>query len=406
MLRSLVAVLSASALLVGCSQDTTKSQIRVNPELADTLSETETIALATTLNQLGFEVHTELLKSNENTVTSPVSLGALLALLAAGAEGQASTDLNERLGLNAADDTAIGALLAQLATARDVELAIANSVWTNDGIELLKPYESFVQDTYGAETGSLSLGKQEGADAIDEWAKDATNNKIDSIAEPLGLPDPDAATVLLNAVYFNGSWTTEFDPSNTREMSFSLSNGSTIAAPTMSLSNDKLWEGAESETYALLRLPYGEDERFVMEILLPNDVVDMADFFETLEFDEWQATRAKLVPAVGSVSLPKFTTKSEQNLNDSLNSVGLESIYVEDALAGISGPNTILSTVAQSVYIKVDEQGTEAAAVTGGAVGITSVPNAFDVNRPFAFAITDQTTGAILFLGAINNPTK
>jgi serpin B len=176
----------------------------------------------------------------------------------------------------------------------------------------------------------------------------------------------------------------------------------------MSLSNDEKWEGAASDTYRLLRLPYGEDERFAMEILLPNDVVDMVDFFETLDFDEWQTTRSKLSPAFKSLLLPKFTTRSDENLNDSLNSVGLESIYVEDALAGISGPNTILSTVAQSVYIKVDEKGTEAAAVTGGK--FQAVSGSFDddfyVKRPFAFAITDQTTGAILFLGTINNPTK
>lgn len=353
MRQQVVATLLVGAVLAGCGSDGNDDRVGVDPDPGDTRSTQAVRETAMTVNRIGFDVHIQLLKANENTVTSPVSLASLLGMLAAGADGAASADLNARLGLTSSTDTRIGGLMAALGATSDVTLDVANSIWTNDGVKLLAPYQTFVHDTYRAEATSVPLGTPRGADAIDAWVKRATNDKIDKMADALGLPDPDAVTVLLNAGYFKGTWTTEFDPANTRPMPFSLADGSKLDVPMMSLAGEKdPWETASSATFSLLRLPSGRDGRFAMELLVPSDVVDIADFMKRLDFDEWQATRSRLSPGAVAVSLPRFTTKWQSDLNESL----------------------------------------------------TPVP--FEVDRPFAFAITDRTTGATLFLGAINDPTR
>ena len=405
----MMVAMATVAAITGCGQDRADERVGVDPGPGTgpdaTPSDAHTKSVVAAINRLGFEMQAQVVRPGENTVTSPVSLAGLLGLLSAGADGQAATDLTTRLALTGTQDTAIGALLDQLASTSDVQLDVANSVWTNQGVSLQTPFSSFVRDTYHAEASTVPLGLPDGADAIDAWVKAATNGKIDGMADALGLPDASAVTVLLNAVYFNGTWSTEFDPANTRSAPFTLADHSTIDVPMMSLNlNEGSWESARGATFSLLRLPYGRDQRFAMEFILPNDVVDMAQFFKGLDVAAWQSARAALTSGAESVSVPRFTTTWTADLGESLRAVGLGSIYGADALPKISDPAAPLSTVAQKVFIQVDEHGTEAAAVSGG-VTATSAPIPFELNRPFGFAITDRDTDAVLFLGAINNPT-
>lgn len=403
----LVAVATA-ALACGTEQPD-ENGIGVDPELVGTLTDDGARSAAEVVNRLGREVHEQLAVEGANTVTSPISLAALLALLAPGADGEAAQDLAARLGLHDGRDTSIGALLVRLADTSDVRLDVASSIWTSDGVTLLEPYAAFVRDTYGVHTSSVPLDRPEGATAIDQWVTDATNGRIEEMAAALGLPDPDALTVLLNAVYFKGTWTTEFDPADTRPDSFHLPDGSEVEVPMMSLSVERSagFEVAHAEGFSLLRLPYGKEERFGLEVVLPDDVVDASAFLATLDEAAWADARARLGDGAlaEDVRLPRFTTTWEGALDDALAAVGLGSIYAEGALPGISDSASTLSTVAQSVFIAVDEHGTEAAAATGGVMtDAASMP--FVVDRPFVFAVSDRSTGAVLFLGTINDPTR
>lgn len=401
----IAAVIALFAMVAACGSGDDSSTPRTKGPTHATLSVADARTSATALNEVGFAVHRELVESGNNTVTSPLSLGGLLGLLAAGAEGKPAQDLTGRLGLKGSDDPTIGALLSQLGTSKGVTLDIANSLWTNDGVKANDKYSSFVKEVYDAQIESVPLGKNEGAERIDNWVKKATNGKIERMSEALGLPNPDAVIVLLNAVYFKGTWTTEFDPADTRPGDFELASGSKVKVPMMSLpDNAKSIETADGGSFSLLRLPYGKDKRYGMEILLPNDVVDIAGFMKTLSLDDWSKARAALHESKTPVSLPKFTSKVDSRLDHALKAAGLGSIYDSGAMSGMTDSGGTLSTVAQSVYIDVDERGTEAAAVTGGAV-VTSAPMPFTVDRPFVFAITDRDTGAMLFLGSINDPT-
>lgn len=380
-------------------------QQRIDRDKVGKLTQTQALSTSAALNDIGFAVHRDLMRPGGNTVTSPLSLGGLLGLLAPGADGRAADDLTKLLRLKSTEDPAIGALLVQLTDTKDVTLNIANSLWTNSGVTLRDSYSDFVRKVYGATTESVPLGEQQGAERIDSWVKDSTNGRITEMSQALGLPDPDAVLVLLNAVYFKGTWTTRFDPADTRPGDFHLPSGSTVEVPLMSLpDNAKSVETAQSATFDLLRLPYGKDKRFGMDILLPHETVDISEFIRSVDPGDWAKARAELHEAETMVLLPKFTTKVESDLIAPLRTVGLASIFGDGALPKLTDSGGALTKVAQSVYIAVDEAGTEAAAVTGGAM-TTSAPVPFSVDRPFAFAITDRVTGAVLFLGTINDPS-
>lgn len=379
---------------------------RIDRSTVGKLTKAEARSTAKSLNHLGFTVHQRLLEPGTNTVTSPLSLGGLLGLLAPGADGQAEQDLTRQLGLSNGEDPSIGALLAQLGATNAVTLEIANSLWTNTGVNLQDEYSDFVRKVYGAQTASVPLDKQEGADRIDNWVKESTNGKFTEMSKALGLPDPDAVLVLLNAAYFKGNWTTQFDPADTRPGEFKLASGSSVEVPMMSLpDNAKSVETSHAESFSLLRLPYGKDKRYGMEILLPNETVDISEFIKSLDLDDWAKARGDLHEGKAMVVIPKFTSKVDSDLVGPLKAAGLGSIFGGGALPKLTDSGGALTTVAQSVYIAVDEEGTEAAVATGGAVA-TSAPMPLMVDRPFAFAITDRDTGAMLFLGTINDPTR
>jgi len=163
-------------------------------------------------------------------------------------------------------------------------------------------------------------------------------------------------------------------------------------------------ETAQRDGYEVLRLPYGEDERFAMEIYLPAWDRDVAWMVEHLDLAEREAALSELSGRALDVRLPRFEVEWKSGLVPSLQALGMESAFGPTAdFRAMSEANPSLSDVVQKTYIRVDEKGTEAAAVTGGVMS-TSAPPSFNVNRPFLFAISDQETGAVLFLGAIEDP--
>jgi serine protease inhibitor len=231
-----------------------------------------------------------------------------------------------------------------------------------------------------------------------------TNGLIDNIASDLGLPDPSMLLVLLNAVYFLGKWKIQFDQGNTRPEQF----GDLGEVPTMHL-NDESFGYTQRKDYRMLRLPYGKDGRYGMEIMLPEDGHTLAGLLGSLDAAEWRTAVDSLhQQRIDEVALPRFELRWQATLNDALSKLGMPTAFAPGAadFRPMSPANPALSRIVQKTYVKVDEHGTEAAAVSGGAVA-TSVRNGsldFRVDRPFAFSIDDQQTGAILFLGAVADP--
>jgi serine protease inhibitor len=364
--------------------------------------------LADAANRFGFDLLATL-AADGNVVTSPVSTATLLAMVLAGAEGETAREMADVLHLDGRSrDGGHGSLLAQLTGTDDVTLRAANALWVQEGFPLEADYLAFARDVFNAATEQTDLGDPGAVDQIDRWVREQTEDRITELAEDLGVPDPLLRVVLVNAVYFLGTWTTPFEPETTTDEPFTLADGSTVQTPLMRLFATEL-RYAETGGFRMLRLPYGEDGRVVMDVLLPDG--GLHELVGTLDADAWRSATEALGPAVVDVWLPRFELRYESRLNDALIDLGMPRAFDERAaeFTAMSPVEDLhLSAVVHKTFIRVDEEGTEAAAVTGGGMSVTSAPAdppiQFRVDRPFAFTISDTETGAILFLGAVADP--
>jgi serine protease inhibitor len=214
------------------------------------LSPTEAAVAAEGANAFGFDLHRAVAEPGQNTVTSPLSASGLLAMVAAGAGGDTAVEMVEVLRLEEARDIRYAALLADLSGQSGVTLSIANSLWAAEGYPFEDDYVTFVQDTFGATLDEVDLGAQQSADLIDDWDEDRNEGLIEEFVEDLGLPDAQAVLVLLNAVYFLGTWTTKFDEAETRDAPFTLADGSQVEVPTMHRSEPEV-ETASDEGFTM-----------------------------------------------------------------------------------------------------------------------------------------------------------
>jgi serine protease inhibitor len=360
--------------------------------------------LAGATNEFGFDVLDEL-ADGDNVVISPLSIAAVLTMILNGAAGETAEAIAGTLHLSeraeAEINSAYASLLALLQDSGEVELAVANSLWANSGTSLVDDYVSRVGEAFAAEIDEVDLGSSATAESIDEWVQQKTRDLIEEIAGDLGLPDPDALLVLLNAVYFKGDWTEPFNPGFTQDGEFTRPDGSTVTVPMMTRSDDVLY--ARGSDFAMVRLPYGDDERFAMEIVVPDGPLDEFHF----DAARWADATGALSEQWRLLALPRFELEysTDGALNDALVALGMGIAYSSESdFTRMSPADPWLSTVVHKTYIRVDEEGTEAAAVTGGVMA-TSAPPEFRVDRPFLFTISDTDTGSILFLGAVTDPS-
>lgn len=376
----------------------------VDADLAGSLSVQDAAIAADGVNAFGFDLHAAVARDGENTVTSPLSASVLLAMVAAGAGGDNAEEMVRLLRLDGPQDTRYAALLSDVVDTEDVTLAVASSLWAAEGYPLEDDYRSYVQDTYGATLDEVDLGSQDAADRIDDWVSERTGGMIEEFAGDLGLPNAQAVLVLLNAVYFLGTWTTPFDEDATREAPFTLVGGDEVEVAMMHRSAAEV-ETSSGAGFQMLRLPYGDEERFAMEVMLPDDGVPLDELLDDLDAEIWSDAVDNLETGTFSgVALPRFELEWDGDLNEALQSLGMVSAFAGGDFTPMSSADPFLEIVAQKTYIRVDEAGTEAAAVTGGAVATSAGPPPFVVDRPFAFTISDRATGAVLFLGSVHDP--
>lgn len=355
------------------------------------------------VNQFGFDLLGQLTDGDDNTVTSPVSVASMLAMVLAGAGGETAEAMAGTLHLQDSRDVRVGQLLQQLSDTDDVTLSAANALWAQQGVPFEDDYLSFVRDSFGATVDEADLGAQDTADDIDAWVREHTEDRIEGIASDLGLPDPQAALVLVNAVYFLGTWTTQFDPAETQTQPFTLADGSSADVPLM-YQREQTLPVARRDGYSMLRLPYGQDGRFAMEILLPDTGSGLPRLLSSLDAAEWSEAVAALAPQeLQTVVVPKFELEWDADLGAALAALGMGPAFQEADFRPMSPQPQALDTVVHKTYIRVDEAGTEAAAVTGG-VTRSSAGESFRVDRPFAFTISDSQTGTIVFMGTVTDP--
>jgi serpin B len=361
---------------------------------------------AEAVNLFGVDLLRGLGTDGENVVISPLSVAIALSMVSNGADGEGRTQLERALYVNGSEDdrnAELAALLSDVAAGEDVDVRIAQSMWAMEGFPFRPEYIKRVRETFQATLEEIDLASQDDVNQIDGWVSGNTEGLIDRIAADLGLPDRDAVLVLLNATYFHGKWKAPFDADDTAPRPFAAGAGA-IQVPFLT-KHEEHFGYAEDPRRQLLRLPYGENQRFVMDVYLPKAGVDLRDVVADIPEDPSpQPTELEVV------ALPKLKLEWKRELKPVLQSLGITRVWDDGALGRLSpSDRTYLSTVMHKTYIEVDEEGTKAAAVTGAAVRLSSkqmnTPS-FIADHPYAFAIRDTRTGVVMFSGVVNNPAE
>lgn len=360
----------------------------------------------------GFKLFQEILKQDrtQNVFVSPTSIAIALTMTYNGASGETQQAMAKALELqgmslqdiNQANET----LKASLENADpDVQLAIANSLWANQGIPFKPEFLQSNRQFYKAKVTELDFARQDAPRIINNWVRENTRGKIDQIIQRI---QPDDVLFLINAIYFKGNWSEEFDKSQTTNRPFYLANGTSKQHPMMAQSGK--YQYYENDTFQAISLPYG-DGRLSFYVFLPSQSTNLDTFQQQLTPENWQQWSNQFRMRDGAIQLPRFKFDYEIQLNNALKALGMESAF-DDARANFSNMTSqpvVIDEVKHKTFVEVNEEGTEAAAATSIAIAPTSLsmpetPFQMIVNRPFFCAIRDNQTGIILFMGSIREP--
>ncbi|MCL1897369.1 MAG: serpin family protein [Micrococcales bacterium] len=341
-----------------------------------------------------------------NPAYSPLSVYLALAMTANGASGQSAEEFAQLLGGTREQVNALAAgVMTEYVTTDDGPiLSVANSLWLDNQFTVDPAFEQSARALYRAEVASLDL-VTEGKDRINAWVDEKTNHLIEQIVEQVSEY---AVAFLVNALYFKGQWQTQFEEYATADQPFTLLDGTKVQVPTMFLSG-LYAQYFKSEDGEGILLPY-EGGRFGMLLVMPATGVDQVT---------WDGQR--LVNWLGQTEgfegidlyLPKWESELSASLIDPLKSLGLKAPFEPSGdLAGIGsadGVDLVISEVAHKTVVKVDEAGTEAAAVTSIEIDAAAAPAPVEpvivrFDQPFVFAIMDLNTDLPLFLGQVTDP--
>lgn len=344
-----------------------------------------------------------------NIFVSPLSASVLLSMTANGAR---SATLEQMLSALSYQGTSLASInrynkilidsLPRLD--KNTTLKIANSIWLNNGLILNKKFTAIAKKDYNAKAATINFSNVESAPTINSWCSKQTNGKIKEIVNPETLNQ--MRMVLLNALYFKSYWAEQFDTSRTRNDLFTTASLK-VSIPMMRKRGDfSLYSG---DYFRMLELPYKGDV-FVMDIILPNEGISVYDAIENLNAESFgNAIKQQKNQSDVDLKLPKFEIEYETGLNEILQQLGMVDAFnpTKANFTDLSSEPLFISEAKQKAYLKVDEEGTEAAAVTGIMMTRASLSKPYDfyVNRPFILIIREKQNNTILFIGKISDPT-
>lgn len=408
MKKQLMVGFSLCLLMSGCGQlsDDTGTEIADDVEFGK--DDYQDITLS--VNALGMEVLPDIEpNSNGNRFMSPTSLYMALAMAYNGADGKTKEEIAQVLNTELAVEDmnrANASLLALLNKDHEgIMLNVANSMWLHGEHELQEAFAISSQDYFNAELQQVDVTSPKAADKINSWVENATKGKItDMVASPL---NPDFVIMLLNAVYFNADWQYAFDKKQTVAAPFYTNNGKGVEKQFMKM--EKELDYLETDEFQAIALPYGEGD-MSMTVFLPRKNTTLEEFTRSMSSEKWESWKEAFNEELVNVQFPKFKLDYEVELNAVLTKLGMDTAFKKGAnFSKIVQEDTPLwiSLVKQKTFIEIDETGTEAAAATGVDIDTDSAgpeSTLMMIDRPFFIAITDEQTGAILFMGSINDP--
>lgn len=362
-------------------------------------------------NDFGFRLLSWLARqeAGKNIFISSFSVAMALTMVYNGAEGKTKEALAELLGLSELGLQQINEANATLMSPTSVidpkvQLIIANSIWLRNGITPSSNFIQQIKDYYSGEVTSLNFGQPNAANIINQWVADKTRDMISGIVTPSSVRM--AILILINAIYFKGIWAKEFDKARTVERDFHKLDGS--RQPCQMMSQSGSYDYYEADDFQAISLPYGTG-RISMYIFLPASTSSIHDFQKSINAETWGNWLDGFGEAEGEVMIPRLKIEYQEDLLEGLMALGGSEIAAED-FAGIGAGPLQISSVIHKAIVEVNEEGTEAAAVTAVMMGrgLSRPSKRFTLiaDRPFFMAIRDNGTGAVLFTGIVWNPTQ
>ena len=390
--------------LLGCSHG--DSSTDVFDDALDFINNSSYSSVASANTTFGFKLLRDLQKRQPDTniMISPLSISIALTMTYNGAVGETQRAMAgvleiESLGIETVNRSNAALRNSLENTDPKVEIAIANSIWSRQGVDFNPTFLDRNRELFEAEIRSLNFNNPQAPEIINSWVDTNTNGKINQIVQRI---DPATLIFLINAIYFKGSWQKEFDRSATRDGIFHLSDGRQKRVKMMYRKG--AYPHFRGENFEAARLRYGEG-RVSMYIFLPNLDSNLNDVIEQLNAESWSHRLSQFQESTddSEMILPRFKLEYEVRLNDTLTALGMGIAFGTGADFSGMGTQLLISEVRHKTIIEVNEEGTEAAAVTV-VVGQESAPPIFRVDRPFLFAIHDERTQTILFMGIVVEP--
>ncbi len=364
-------------------------------------------------NRFGFDIFREIINKEEedkNLMISPLSIEMALSMTYNGAGGDTKKAFEKVLHV---DELPLGDLNRSMLELREalttvdpkVTMEIANSIWYRNDFHAEEAFLDVNRKYFDAEVQALDFSDPESKDIINGWVDRKTHEKIPEIIDDI---DPSSVMFLINAIYFNGTWKYRFEKENTHPMDFHVTPDKTVQVDMMNRKGD--FPFTNNDLFSAVELPYGRGN-FSMVFLLPKPGKSVKDIAQQLTPENWEEwLNAFQTMNDLNIYVPKFTFDYQKKLNDALITLGLGIAFSGQAdFSGINPDASLyISEVRHKTFIKVDEEGTEAAAVTSVEIRLTSAgpEAAFILDRPFLFVIKEKYTNAILFIGRVTEPEK
>jgi serpin B len=363
-------------------------------------------------NQFGLELFKEVAAhtdSTQNFMISPLSATLALSMVYNGAAGNTKTAFENTFHFSGLSTDVINKSLSSLCTllmetGHEVTFNLANSIWYNESFSVDRRFLKANKKYYDADVIALDFHSPSSVKMINYWVNGKTNGKIPTIIRKINPMD---RMILINTTYFKGKWLKEFNQKNTTNEPFTLQNGKIIHVPTMM--QETTLGYLSNKLFTAVELPYG-NRKFSMVLMLPDKGKTVQDIENALSQKTWNQWATGLnEQEIMYIHLPKFKFDFEKTLNDALSKLGLGIAFTGSANFSKINPKVPLniSVVKQKTFVEVNELGTEAAAATAVIMKTTAIyRKTISFNRPFLFAIKENTTNTILFIGRVMNPGK
>lgn len=370
-------------------------------------------------SRFAFDLYQKFKTQRGNFFFSPYSISAAFALTIAGAKGETANEIQQVLHYPVNLFPILGVLNQQLLAGNGEknnpsQLFLADAGWVQKGMQILPAFETSIKQSFGTSLGVVNFAQEpiNAAKVINKWVADQTQNKISQLLMPQDV-SANTRLVLTSAVYMKAPWLHPFDPRQTARAPFRILNRQTIQA--LMMKHTAVYPLFVHQQFAMLEIPYlnksEKGAQLAMILILPHEEVGLDHVENQLAFDNWRNWINQLHPRRVNLMLPKFRIEDRMDLNQTMKELGMIQAFSPKAdFSGITGQKDLfISKAIHKTFIRVDEQGTEAAAATGVSLNVTAIlspeePYDFVADHPFIVLILDKRTHSILFMGRVMQP--